>query len=62
VNRTFLAVQVPFEDRDLMPERQDLSVLVSVFIGSSCSSASVLVTPRYAGRAIQPVMPGARAR
>ncbi len=45
-----LAVQVPFEDGDLVPEREDFGVLVRSLIASSRSSARALVTPRYASR------------
>lgn len=45
-----LAVQVPFEDRDLVPEREDFGILSRSPIGSSRSSARALLTPRYASR------------
>jgi hypothetical protein len=41
-----LAVQVPFEDCDLVPEREDLDVLARSLIDRRRSSARVLVTPR----------------
>jgi len=40
MNRTFLAVQLTFEDGDLMPQREDFGVVVSLLIGSSRSNAS----------------------
>jgi hypothetical protein len=42
---SLLAVQLPFENRDLVPEREDFGVHVTSLIGSSRSSAIVLVTP-----------------
>jgi hypothetical protein len=40
-----LAVQVPFEDRDLVPEREDFGVLSRSLIGSSRNSARASATP-----------------
>jgi hypothetical protein len=40
------AVKVPFEDGDLVPEREDLASLARSLMGRRRSSASVLVTPR----------------
>ncbi|WP_460491944.1 hypothetical protein [Dactylosporangium cerinum] len=45
-----LAVQLPFEDRDMVPAGQDFRTLAWSLMESSQSSASALVTPRYASR------------
>jgi hypothetical protein len=42
----FLAVQLPFENRDLMAQSENLDVFARSLAGSSRSSASVLATPR----------------
>jgi hypothetical protein len=39
-------MQVSFEDRDLVPEREVLGVVAGSLIGRRRSNASVLVTPR----------------
>jgi hypothetical protein len=45
-----VAVQVPFEDRDLVSQGQDSASLARSLRGSRRSIASALVTPRYADR------------